>query len=197
MVLLGLIASATPTYLNEISPVRLRGSIGAVHPLCLVTGILVSQILGLPSLLGNSAYWPYLLALAGVTTLYQMITLPFCPDSPKFLYFQRQDEKAARKGMIRCFDQAKKIWCHQVTFVSALKRLVGSGNVDREMELNRREYESMKEEPAVSVRELFTDPFLRRTLLITFGLMACQELLSGIDAVRNCSTLPIETRWNV
>jgi hypothetical protein len=41
------------SYLNEISPRALRGTIGSCHQLAIVIGILLGQIVGIPWLLGR------------------------------------------------------------------------------------------------------------------------------------------------
>jgi MFS transporter, SP family, solute carrier family 2 (facilitated glucose transporter), member 1 len=48
------------------------------------------------------------------------------------------------------------------------------------------EYEKIKDQPAVTSKDIIVDPFLRRILLITLVLMIGQQL-SGIDAVNNSS----------
>uniref|UniRef100_A0A8C8VQZ4 Major facilitator superfamily (MFS) profile domain-containing protein n=1 Tax=Pelusios castaneus TaxID=367368 RepID=A0A8C8VQZ4_9SAUR len=49
----GLSSNVVPMYLGEISPKNLRGAIGVVPQLFITIGILVAQILGLTSILGN------------------------------------------------------------------------------------------------------------------------------------------------
>jgi hypothetical protein len=43
----------TTSYLNEISPRTLRGTVGVCHQLAIVIGILLGQIIGLPWILGR------------------------------------------------------------------------------------------------------------------------------------------------
>ena len=50
-------------YLTEVSPVNLRGALGSAHQLVVTISILVSQILGLSSLLGNAKLWPVLFGM--------------------------------------------------------------------------------------------------------------------------------------
>lgn len=56
------------------------------------------QILGLESLLGSEDLWPVLLGLTVVPTVLQMALLPFCPESPRFLYIVRCQEHHAKSG---------------------------------------------------------------------------------------------------
>lgn len=48
-------------YLTEIAPVELRGALGSMHQLVVTFAILLSQILGLPYIFGNSSSWTLLL----------------------------------------------------------------------------------------------------------------------------------------
>lgn len=56
------------------------------------------QILGLEVLLGGEDLWPVLLGLTVVPTVLQMALLPFCPESPRFLYIVRCQEHHAKRG---------------------------------------------------------------------------------------------------
>lgn len=58
---LGLYTGISPMYLSEISPANIRGGIGVLHQLAIVSGILISQILGFPDLLGTPENWDVLL----------------------------------------------------------------------------------------------------------------------------------------
>lgn len=56
------------------------------------------QILGLESLLGNPELWPVLLGVTVLPTVLQMALLPFCPESPRYLYIIRCQEHHAKSG---------------------------------------------------------------------------------------------------
>ena len=49
-----------PLYLSEISPLNLRGLVGALNQVVIVAAINVSQLLGLEDVLGSNASWHYL-----------------------------------------------------------------------------------------------------------------------------------------
>lgn len=116
----GLNTSLVPMYISEIAPLTLRGGLGTVNQLAVTVGLLISQILGIEGLLGTDDGWPILLGFAvlpvkiNFTTkvsrlnlciffylrqpALQLILLPFCPESPRYLLISRQQETLARNG---------------------------------------------------------------------------------------------------
>ena len=85
-------------YISEIAPLTLRGGLGTINQLAVTVGLLISQILGVEGLLGTDKGWPYLLGIALFPSVIQMILLPFCPESPRYLLITKQQEPAARAG---------------------------------------------------------------------------------------------------
>lgn len=162
----GLNAGLAPMYLNEISPMHLRGAVGTVYQLVITISILVSQILGLESILGTENLWPVLLAVTAVPAVFQLATLPACPESPKYLLLSKGQEMEAQR---------------------ALTWLRGSIEVHDEMDDMRNEYEAMKLVPKVTVKEMFVNATLRMPLMIAMMVMVAQQL-SGINAVMFFST---------
>nr|CAD7598767.1 unnamed protein product [Timema genevievae] len=162
----GLNAGLAPMYLAEISPVHLRGAVGTVYQLVITISILVSQILGLESVLGTEALWPVLLALTVVPGIFQLATLPLCPESPKYLLLSKGQEIEAQRSLT---------W------------LRGTIEVHDEMDDMRSEYEAMKMLPKVTLKDMFMNSMLRIPLFIAMMVMICQQL-SGINAVMFFST---------
>ncbi|XP_055350367.1 solute carrier family 2, facilitated glucose transporter member 1-like isoform X2 [Paramacrobiotus metropolitanus] len=162
----GINSGVPPMYFTEISPASLRGAVGSIHQLFITIAIWVSQILGLPFILGTSWGWPWLFGLSVVPCIYQLLTLPFCPESPKYLYLDKGDEVGAQKALVR---------------------LRKSDNVADEMDEMRIEHEKAKSEAKVTVRDLFANPFLRKCTIIAMMLMVMQQF-SGINAVMFYST---------
>ena len=95
----GLNAGISPMYLSEISPVALRGAVGTVYQLIITISILISQVLGMNNVLGNEAGWPFLLGLTIIPGILQLITLPFCPESPKYLLLEKNNSEDATKAL--------------------------------------------------------------------------------------------------
>ncbi|NXD42560.1 GTR5 protein, partial [Copsychus sechellarum] len=157
----GLASNVVPMFLGEMSPKNLRGAIGVVPQLFITIGILAAQILGLSSILGNAEGWPVLLGLTGIPSLLQLLTLPFFPESPRYLLIQKGNEEQARR---------------------ALQRLRGREDVDDEIQEMYQEDRSEKEEGQFSVLSLFTFRGLRWQLISIIVMMAGQQL-SGVNGV--------------
>ena len=52
-------------------------------------------------MLGTEDGWPWLLAITAIPAILQLATLPFCPESPKYLLLDKDDEMAAQTGSLR------------------------------------------------------------------------------------------------
>ncbi|CAJ1086191.1 solute carrier family 2%2C facilitated glucose transporter member 4-like isoform X2 [Xyrichtys novacula] len=153
-------------YIGEIAPTSLRGALGTLHQLAIVTGILIAQILGLEVLLGTEDLWPILLGVTVLPTVLQMALLPFCPESPRFLYIVRCQEHLAKRG---------------------LRRLTGKQEVGDMLAEMKEEKRKMEMERKVSILELFRSPLYRQPIIISILLQLSQQL-SGINAIFYYST---------
>ncbi|BFZ11148.1 hypothetical protein BsWGS_14187 [Bradybaena similaris] len=160
----GLYNGLVPMYLSEISTSSIRGGVGVVHQLGIVIGILCSQILGFPDLFGTSSLWNILLGLALVPCLLQAIILPFCPESPRFLLINKNDE-------IQCS--------------KALTTLRGKADVEWEMLEIKQEMSSCTQQ--VSVLSLFRTASLLRPILIAIILQLSVQF-SGTGGIFFYST---------
>ncbi|KAJ3585380.1 hypothetical protein NHX12_014101 [Muraenolepis orangiensis] len=134
----GLASGLTPMYVGEIAPTSLRGALGTLHQLAIVTGILIAQ----------------------------MVLLPFCPESPRFLYIVRCQEHQAKSG---------------------LRRLTGRQDVGDLLAEMKEEKRRMDMERKVSIPELFRSPAYRQPMVIAIMLQLSQQL-SGINAIFYYST---------
>jgi SP family facilitated glucose transporter-like MFS transporter 1 len=185
----GLNAGLAPMYLAEISPMHLRGAVGTVYQLVVTISILVSQILGLEGLLGTDTKWPWLLAATIIPAIFQVCTLPLCPESPKFTLLNKGKEIEAQRGNPRNFNFILffEFIYNFVYTLSALTWLRGTIEVHDELDEMRAEYEQMKTMPTVTLKEMLTSSALRMPLIISCMMMLAQQL-SGINAVMFFST---------
>ncbi|XP_064156527.1 solute carrier family 2, facilitated glucose transporter member 1-like isoform X2 [Anguilla rostrata] len=166
----GLSTGFVPMYVGEIAPTALRGALGTLHQLGVVIGILIAQVFGMESIMGNAAYWPLLLGFTAIPAVVQCAVLPFCPESPRFLLINRNEENKAK---------------------SVLKKLRGVADVSADMQEMKEESRQMMREKKVTIPELFRSPLYRQPLLIAVMLQLSQQL-SGINAVFYYSTLIFE-----
>ncbi|XP_039602912.1 solute carrier family 2, facilitated glucose transporter member 4-like [Polypterus senegalus] len=162
----GLASGLVPMYVGEISPTRLRGALGTLHQLAIVIGILIAQVFGLDSILGTEELWPLLLGMTVLPTVLQMTFLPFCPESPRYLYIIRGEEHHAKK---------------------CLKRLTGQQDVSDDLTEMKEEKRRMDMECKVSILELFRSPQYRQPIIIAIVLQLSQQL-SGVNAIFYYST---------
>lgn len=152
-------------YISEIAPLNLRGGLGTVNQLAVTIGLLLSQILGVEQFLGTNDGWPVLLGLAVCPAVLQLVLLPICPESPRYLLITKQWEEEARK---------------------ALRRLRANNQVEEDIEEMRAEERAQQAEASISTMELICSPTLRAPLIIGVVMQLSQQL-SGINAVRHSS----------
>ncbi|XP_030043094.1 solute carrier family 2, facilitated glucose transporter member 3 [Microcaecilia unicolor] len=162
----GLCTGFVPMYIGEISPTNLRGAFGTVNQLGIVVGILIAQIFGLDVIMGTSRLWPLLLAFTVFPAIIQCATLPFCPESPRFLLINKMQEEQAQK---------------------VLQKLRGTNDVSQDIQEMKEESVKMSQEKPVSILELFRNRNYRQPIVIAIILQLSQQL-SGINAVFYYST---------
>ena len=113
------------------------------------------------------------MTVTAVPAIFQIATLPFCPESPKYLLLDKDDEHGAEEG-VQDFDDDEKMpkkiwsptqsnantWDHKkhmesygnqdvILLFSALQWLRGTIEVHDEMDEMKQEQESMKLVPKV------------------------------------------------
>lgn len=162
----GINTVVAPVYLSEIAPIRIRGALGVLNQFGIVLGMLVGYILGLKQVLGTDEGWPYLLGFGFLVAMLQLLTLPFCPRSPRYLLLKLNKEPET---------------------VQALYKLRGSTDVREDIEEMRTEQERHLKEEHVSVLRLLQTYELRAPLIISLVLQLSQQF-SGINAVFYYST---------
>ena len=194
---LGLNTSLVPMYISEIAPLTLRGGLGTINQLAVTVGLLVSQILGVEGLLGTDKGWPYLLGIALFPSVLQLLLLPFCPESPRYLLITKQQEQAARAGWYyRMLIVHHSITIHYsliirslklnnrkiIKSMSALKKLRNSTDIEDDIDEMRAEEQAQRAEAKITMLELVRSPTLRLPLVIAIVMQLSQQL-SGINAV--------------
>ena len=83
--------------------------VGTVYQLIITISILLAQVFGMANVLGNESGWPWLLVLTAVPAVIQLVTLPFCPESPKYLLLDKDDEVKANDGECCCHSHSSTL----------------------------------------------------------------------------------------
>ncbi|XP_054906069.1 solute carrier family 2, facilitated glucose transporter member 1 isoform X2 [Poeciliopsis prolifica] len=162
----GLCTGFVPMYVGEVSPTALRGALGTLHQLGIVIGILIAQVFGLEMIMGNAELWPLLLGFLFIPAVIQTVLLPLCPESPRFLLINKNEENKAK---------------------TVLKKLRGTTDVSSDMQEMKEESRQMMREKKVTILELFRSPLYRQPIIIAIILQLSQQF-SGINAVFYFST---------
>lgn len=162
----GLNVSLASLYLAEISPKKIRGSVGTCHQLFITIGILWSNIMGVTKLAGTQESWPWVFVFNAIPAFICLVLMPLCPESPRYLLIKKGNEQLAREG---------------------LRKLRGYLDVEDEideMKVEARKSQSVEE---FSLKKLLTTPELRLPIIIACCLQIAQQF-SGINAVMSYSS---------
>lgn len=162
----GLNAGLAPLYLNEISPINLRGALGTIYQLVITISVLLSTIFGMPALFGTETLWPLLFIIPILPAIFMLSVLPKYKESPKFLLLNQGKELQAQQALA---------WFRE------------TGDIQDEMDDLRAENEIAKMSPAISIDDLLTQISLKKPLIISIVIMLSQQF-SGINAVLFFST---------
>jgi SP family facilitated glucose transporter-like MFS transporter 1 len=99
--------------------------------------------------------------LTGIFSVFQLATLPFCPESPRFLLIKKNLVEEAERS---------------------LKKLRGTSNVKQEIDDMSKEAETEKNVKKITIFQLFSTRALILPTIISIVLHLSQQL-SGINAV--------------
>ncbi|XP_062890222.1 solute carrier family 2, facilitated glucose transporter member 11b [Mobula hypostoma] len=160
-----------PMYLGEIAPKARRGAISMGTSISLSLGILIGQVMGQRELLGREKYWHILLSTICVPALLQLLLLPWCPESPRYLLIDKGLERKA---------------------LQSLRQLHGARSYLCELEDIEKERVVIQLQRSKRLWELLTDGLTRRQL-ITVILINIGQQLSGINAIYFYATYVFET----
>ncbi|KYO31614.1 hypothetical protein Y1Q_0022732 [Alligator mississippiensis] len=148
-------------YVGECAPKKLRGVTAITASTAIAIGKSVGFAIGLEEILGAKALWPVLMGVSAIPALIQMVTLPFFPDSPRYLLIDKKDKEGC---------------------VKAMKQLWGDNDHVAEIDDMIAEQEIINGEKAKSVLDLFRDQSVRWQLITVFLVCCCLQLI-GTNAV--------------
>ncbi|CAG8551595.1 979_t:CDS:10 [Paraglomus occultum] len=152
----GLASMVVPMYISEISPRYSRGKLVTVNVIMITGGQVIAYFVGV-AYVDASDGWRWMFGLSALPAIFQLIALPFVPESPRFLVRNGAPEGA--KGVVRqIYPGASEAF------------------VNEEIAVIR---ETLSVDAEGSYRDLIRHPNLK-PLIIACGLQAIQQL-SGFD----------------
>ena len=149
----GAVSLVSPMYISEVAPAEVRGRLGALYQMSIVTGILVSYCINYLLHDIGPDNWRWMFATGVIPSVIFLALLLRAPETPRFLFLAGRREEA-RAVMTRLGDSQQ-----EVTSASA--------SIER---TNQREW-----------REIF-QPGVRRAVFVGFWL-AILIHFSGINTV--------------
>lgn len=150
----GAASALVPTYISEISPTDLRGSLSSVFQLAITLGILLAYMVNFA--LAGAEAWRWMLGLAAVPAVVLFVGMYMVPETPRWLIKNN------------LMDEARAV----------LRRSRGRQDVEQEVKEIR---EVEREESQTEARELLA-PWVRPMLVVGIGLAMLQQFV-GINTI--------------
>uniref|UniRef100_A0A3B4ZDU2 Solute carrier family 2, facilitated glucose transporter member 5 n=1 Tax=Stegastes partitus TaxID=144197 RepID=A0A3B4ZDU2_9TELE len=97
----GVSMNVQPMYFGESAPKHLRGAVAFSSAVFTAFGIFLGQVVGITEVLGAEPLWPYLLASNALPGLIQLVTLPWFPESPRYLLIDKGDREGCVQALGR------------------------------------------------------------------------------------------------
>ncbi|KAM3877710.1 solute carrier family 2, facilitated glucose transporter member 11-like [Diretmus argenteus] len=157
----GISMNVQPMYFGESAPKHLRGAVSLSSAVFTAFGVVLGQVVGLREILGSDSCWQYLLASNAIPGFIQLLTLPWFPESPRYLLIDKGDKEAC---------------------VDALRRLRGCEVQTSELNEILQEQADNKGMRPSRPWELFTDRSVRWQLISVMVISSAMQLC-GNDSI--------------
>jgi len=168
-VVAGVAQMVAGSYMTEIAPMGIRGSVGVCSQVGIVIGIAFANFLTAPSfnIFGSMDKWRYTFLVPSLCSLFQLMVLPFCPESPSFLIKKAGSQLAL--STLKKLHRAESAANHMSSLRSQMAEGGGGGD----------DY---------SIGELLMAKNLRKQVIVGIVIKIGVQF-SGIDAIFYYSTL--------
>jgi MFS family permease len=206
----GLGSLAIPIYIGEISTIRARGMLGAFNQGMIVSGILVSSCIGLP--FSTVPLWRVNYAIVVIPAIVQLIAMPFCLESPRYLIsINRIVEARLNLQRLRPNSNIEMEFYGMIEgqlgteAATATSSIATTPSIDKmknaddftviveeeQTDDTFAKYSNNSDSP-MNFIQIFRDSIIRRIAIIVILLHALQQLI-GINAVMYYSTTMFDT----
>ncbi|KAG0056396.1 myo-inositol transporter, partial [Gryganskiella cystojenkinii] len=154
----GLAALVVPLYIGELAPSAYRGRLVTMNVLLITGGQLVAYLVS-SALTDVNNGWRWMMAISALPALLQLVTLPFLPESPRYLV-KKGDIAGAEAVLRRCMGLSDANDGYIAKEVDAIRESIELSHKTRYRDLLRKD--------------------LRRPLIIACFMQAWQQL-SGFN----------------
>ncbi|XP_057428585.1 probable inositol transporter 2 isoform X2 [Lotus japonicus] len=158
----GMASMASPLYISEASPTRVRGALVSLNSFLITGGQFLSYLINL-AFTNAPGTWRWMLGVAAAPAIIQIVLMLSLPESPRWLYRKGREEESK----------------------SILKKIYAPEDVDAEIEALKESVESEIEESKtskISMMTLLKTTTVRRGLYAGMGLQFFQQFV-GINTV--------------
>ncbi|KAK7284016.1 hypothetical protein RIF29_13767 [Crotalaria pallida] len=159
----GMASMASPLYISEASPTRVRGALVSLNSFLITGGQFLSYLINL-AFTKTPGTWRWMLGVAALPALIQVFLMFFLPESPRWLYRKGRGDEA--EAILRKIYQPDEVEAE----INALKESVA-------MELKEAETSGK-----ISFLTLLKTKSVRRGLYAGVGLQIFQQFV-GINTV--------------
>ncbi|XP_047161916.1 probable inositol transporter 2 [Vigna umbellata] len=157
----GMASMASPLYISEASPTRVRGALVSLNSFLITGGQFLSYLINL-AFTKAPGTWRWMLGVAAAPALVQVVLMLTLPESPRWLYRKGREEEAK----------------------AILKKIYPPSEVESEIQALKESVDMEIKESSenVSLIKLLRTPAVRRGLYAGMGLLIFQQFV-GINTV--------------
>ena len=153
---IGINSGVSLMFLIEISPVCLRGAIASIYQLALTVSNLLALTIWANMVLRDVATWYVMGLLSIIPGFYQLIALPFCPESPMYLLLDKKEMETAIRSLA---------WLRNMLNVYSEIDEIKSGR-------------ALVDAPKSSFKDMITDGSQRIRLIIVLLIISAQSVVA-------------------
>lgn len=161
-----------PIYISEVAPSNARGLFGAFTQVMANLGILLSQTLGY--FWSNASHWRWILAVAGMIGISQLMGLFLVPESPLWLT-EHNKLSQARRVLQRIRGRDAEIEAE----IASWGAIASPGEEEALLAASN---DDTPKRAAISFMEIARDPYYRPALIAVVGIMVAQQF-TGINSI--------------
>jgi MFS transporter, SP family, solute carrier family 2 (myo-inositol transporter), member 13 len=163
---IGFSSMTVPLYIAEVSPPQIRGRLVSLNTVLVTGGQFFASVLA-AALSKVDDGWRYMLGLAAIPAMVQVLGFLVLPESPRFL-ISRGKREAAWKALV------------QIRGTESIEAEYNA--IESEIQKRQHAHEDDDESHRLSLRDELRKPNVVRALLLGCGLQALQQLC-GINTV--------------